>query len=311
VGSEGHGVYLREALEDKTEVLGVIPFTEALSFNERHLGLQASQELTLPGQEKLAALAEQMLDMDQIIKIGQLSPTKKKSAVSRDDAQEEKVSILKRYRVAIAKDEAFHFYYPSNLQYLQKQGVELVAFSPLHSAGLPDDIEGLILGGGFPEEYARDLSANDSMRNAIKNALEGGLPCYAECGGFMYLAESVCLPDALPMPMVGMIPGKIQMTPRLQHFGYSICQREGEQHQQKSGIRGHEFHYSRWEGEEAYANLWRVTKHRTGKSRMEGYHKKNLWASYVHVYWASCPECMEPFLKTVLHFKATLSMSKK
>ena len=118
----------------------------------------------------------------------------------------------------MARDEAFHFYYESNLDYLRGCGAELVEFSPIHDSALPNAIDGVVFGGGFPEVYADALSQNESMRSEIRSAIDAGLPCYAECGGLMLLAEELVALDGTRYPMARAVPGVVEMTGRLQPF---------------------------------------------------------------------------------------------
>ena len=153
-------------------------------------------------------------------------------------------------------------------------------------------MDGLILGGGFPEVFAEKISANKSMLSSIKKTVESGIPTYAECGGLMVLAEVLKLKSGQSLAMAGVVPGMVEMTKRLQYFGY--CKIDLP----KSGeVRGHEFHYSRWTEESTHANLWDVTRHSTGNSRREGYRTANLHASYVHLYFPQAA----PLIREVLH----------
>jgi cobyrinic acid a,c-diamide synthase len=186
-------------------------------------------------------------------------------------------------RIGIARDEAFHFYYESNLDYLRRGGAELVEFSPIHDASPPQDIDGLVFGGGFPEVFADALSQNQAMRSGIRSAIEAGMPCYAECGGLMLLAEELIALDGSRYPMAGAIPGAVEMTGRLHQFGYCAC--TGLAGADGAEFHGHEFHYSRWRAEAASANLWNVRRKRLGSARREGFARKNLRASYVHLHF--------------------------
>ncbi|HSH39678.1 MAG TPA: hypothetical protein VK993_12955, partial [Chthoniobacterales bacterium] len=190
-----------------------------------------------------------------------------------------------RRRIAIAQDEAFHFYYAANLDHLRRSGIDLVEFSPLRDAALPAGIEGLIFGGGFPECFVDALAQNGSLRAEVRSAIRGGLPCYAECGGLMYLAEELITSDARRCPMAGVVPGAVEMTPRLVNFGYCKTSLVNEEH--SPVFHGHEFHHSRWLAENESANLWRVAKKRGGAARREGFGRARLHASYVHLHFAT------------------------
>jgi cobyrinic acid a,c-diamide synthase len=287
VSGNSHADYLREAIAPlKIPVLGVVPFCEELAWPERHLGLQASQERrAFPTRKELAQLAEKHLDLPRILAI--LSPAPAQLNTALND--------VKRLRIGVARDEAFHFYYESNLDYLRRCGAELVEFSPIHDSALPNGIDGVVFGGGFPEVYAGALSQNESLRSEIRSAIAAGLPCYAECGGLMLLAEELIARDGRRYPMAGAVPGAVEMTGRLQHFGYCLC--SGLAGADSAEFRGHEFHYSRWQAESETANLWTVRRKRLGSERREGFARHNLHASYVHLYFSMSEPALRPLLR--------------
>lgn len=281
VSGDSHADYLKRALHDlPVPVLGTVPILDGVEWPERHLGLQASQEIDdLLDSNKLADYAQKHLDMDAIIALieGQPDRVDTTPACSSEDA------FGAGKRLGIARDEAFHFYYRENLDQLKQWGFELVEFSPLNDATCPMDVDGLIIGGGFPESYADRLQANTSMKESVAAFIQLGKPCYAECGGLMYLCEYLIQPGKQAYEMVGLIPGNIHMTRSLQHFGYSECLFKGIE--AGRGFRAHEFHYSYWDGEKEYANLWTVEKSSRRTKRTEGYRINNLHASYLHLYF--------------------------
>jgi cobyrinic acid a,c-diamide synthase len=279
VSGDSHTEYLREALlPTGVPVLGAIPKMEALEWPERHLGLQAAQERPLPGKRDLAEIARRTLDLDAFAALAR-SPVPPEA---HGDAPRQPSPGTRLRRVGIAQDAAFHFYYEANLQWLREGGAELVPFSPLQDESLPAGLDALVLGGGFPEVYAPALSRNTPLLGALREAVRGGLPCYAECGGLMLLSEAIITLDGDRFPMAGVVPGAVEMTRSLQNFGYcSASEPSGESH------HGHEFHYSRWSAEGAQANAWDVTRRRTGTGRREGFRQQNLHASYVHLYFPS------------------------
>ena len=270
VSGASHTGYLREAIKPLgIPVLGAVPQSELLHWDERHLGLQAPQETLLPSPQELSRLAEETLDLEAFSNLASIHKTTVE--------QEAKATTnTPRKRVAIARDSAFHFYYQANLEWLQQQGAEMLPFSPLDSKKLPTDLDAIILGGGFPEIYADQLSANTSLRSELHDAVSNGLPCYAECGGLMLLADELVTIDGTRFPMTGVIPGSVAMTRSLQNFGY--CSADGVH-------PGHEFHHSRWEAEATQANAWTVSRRRNGNSRKEGFRTPTLHASYVHLYF--------------------------
>ena len=288
VNSESHADYLSKACASlQIPILGALPEIQELRWPERHLGLQPGVEQKLPEADQLAELAEKYFDLELLFK--------KFPVLSTLAAQVKKLhSDPPKFskRIAVAQDEAFHFYYVANLEWLRQQGAEIVSFSPLHDNKVPENVDGLILGGGFPEVFAEKISANKSMLSSIKKTVESGIPTYAECGGFMVLAEVLKLKSGQSLAMAGVVPGMVEMTKRLQYFGYCKIDlpNSGE-------VRGHEFHYSRWTEELTHANLWDVTRHSTGNSRREGYRTANLHASYVHLYFPQAASLISEILR--------------
>jgi cobyrinic acid a,c-diamide synthase len=193
--------------------------------------------------------------------------------------------------IAVARDEAFSFYYEDNLDMLAAAGAEIACFSPLHDRCLPAQSSGLYLGGGFPEMYARDLAANEPLRNCLRSAIAGGLPTYAECGGLMYLTGSVTDTEGQIYEMVGALPGRSAMTRRLT-MGYrqvTVCR---DTWLAPAGLRarGHEFHYSDWIDRPAdLPPAYTVAARRGDAPRPEGFAEGHLVASYVHLHFAAAP----------------------
>lgn len=288
VNSESHADYLSKACESlQIPILGALPEIPELRWPERHLGLQPGVEQKLPGSDQLAELAEKYFDLELLFK--------KFPVLSTLAAQVKKLhSSPPKFskRIAVAQDKAFHFYYVANLEWLRQQGAEIVSFSPLHDKKVPENVDGLILGGGFPEVFAEKISANKSMLSSIKKTVESGIPTYAECGGLMVLAEVLKLKSGQSLAMAGVVPGMVEMTKRLQYFGY--CKIDLPK---SCEVRGHEFHYSRWTEESTHANLWDVTRHSTGNSRREGYRTANLHASYVHLYFPQAASLISEILR--------------
>jgi len=288
VNSESHADYLSKACASlQIPILGALPEIPELRWPERHLGLQPGVEQKLPEADQLAELAEKYFDLELLFK---KFPALSASVAPVKNLQSTTPKFSKR--IAVAQDEAFHFYYVANLEWLRQQGAEIVSFSPLHDNKVPENVDGLILGGGFPEVFAEKISANKSMLSSIKKTVESGIPTYAECGGLMVLAEVLKLKSGQSLAMAGVVPGMVEMTKRLQYFGYCKIDlpNSGE-------VRGHEFHYSRWTEESTHANLWDVTRHSTGNSRREGYRTANLHASYVHLYFPQAASLISEILR--------------
>ncbi|MEC7757832.1 MAG: cobyrinate a,c-diamide synthase [SAR324 cluster bacterium] len=288
VNSESHADYLSKACASlQIPILGALPEIPELRWPERHLGLQPGVEQKLPEADHLAELAEKYFDLKLLIK---KFPALSASAAPVKNLQSTTPKFSKR--IAVAQDKAFHFYYVANLEWLREQGAEVITFSPLHDSQVPKNVDALILGGGFPEVFAEKISANKSMLSSIKKTVESGIPTYAECGGLMVLAEVLKLKSGQSLAMAGVVPGMVEMTKRLQYFGYCKIDlpNSGE-------VRGHEFHYSRWTEESTHANLWDVTRHSTGNSRREGYRTANLHASYVHLYFPQAASLISEILR--------------
>jgi cobyrinic acid a,c-diamide synthase len=205
-------------------------------------------------------------------------------------------------KIAVARDKAFSFYYKDSLDLLAAWGAELVNFSPLQDTGLPENISGLYIGGGFPELYAAELAGNKPMRQEIKAAAGGGMPVYAECGGLMYLGRSIRDLEGKEYPMVGAIPVSSQIdSPRLS-LGYRTVQALGDGPLLRRGetVRGHEFHWSVIEKNANASNAYCILD--KGK-RLEGFHNMNLLASYIHLHLGSLPGMAVRFIDSCRRFQ--------
>lgn len=229
VSSEHHYHLVQDAIAQYTGLpcVGYLTKNTHLHFPSRHLGLIPVEELpdAFARITKAAKEAQHTLDLPLLLRIAKQAPAL--------HHQKQPAPSISPYRLGVARDEAFGFYYAANLQYLKQMGMELVEFSPLNDPCLPQGLDGLYFGGGFPEVFADRLSANATMRADIKQALEHNMPCYGECGGLMYLSQSIEGRD-----MVGFLPVACQMTNRLQRFGYvSVHDRTG------LSFPAHEFHH--------------------------------------------------------------------
>lgn len=221
------------------KVYGYVPAVKDCVLESRHLGLVMPEEIRDLREklQELAEIIEKSVDVDGLLQMA-------KSAEKYASVNEPEFYHVKRpVRIAVAKDEAFCFFYEDNLELLRRMGAELVEFSPIHDDRLPEQIQGLILNGGYPELYGRQLSENHSMRDSIRQALAAGMPHTAECGGFMYLHDYMEDMDGKLWPMVGSIAGKAYRTQKLTRFGYIILE-EGRCFGEDAGlIPAHEFHY--------------------------------------------------------------------
>jgi cobyrinic acid a,c-diamide synthase len=267
---------------------------------ERHLGLVPVEEDAAFQQvcRALAASAERTLDLPAIIAAAQAAPT-------LEIDQDVSVAVpANRARIGVARDAAFNFYYEANLRWLQRCGAELVEFSPLADPGLPADVDGLYFGGGFPEVFAKGLAANGTFIEALRRAHQAGMPIYAECGGLMYLVGAIQDSAGVCHPMVGLLPGLCRLTDRLQNFGYKEVQSLRHSVLGPQGIRtrGHEFHYSVWDGRPQDTGLyWTRSSH--GDEQEEGYSVANLTASYVHLHFDACPQVASSLVDKAAEFR--------
>lgn len=296
--------------ELKVHVWGYFPVKKDLQLDSRYLGLKLPSEIENL-QEKVtqaAQILKETVDLDGILdmakNMAEQEPLKiqtyswlsgsgdKKMGCSletqvRQEEQEHTDNLQGKenhdgsVRIGVALDEAFCFYYEDNLRLLQNAGAELVYFSPLHDEKLPEQLDGCLLGGGYPELVAEKLSENESMRESLKNAFLNGMPSLAECGGFMYLHEKMCVGEQ-EYPMVGIIPGKSFDTGKLVRFGYA----EFEENQGRFRIKGHEFHYY---DSDACGEDCRAVKPLTGRSwKCMHVGENHVWG-YGHLYYPSQP----------------------
>lgn len=295
------------------EVVGYMPEDEVFHLESRHLGLVTPQEME-DLQEKVKQAGEILA---KTVDLELLEEIAGEAAVWKTEISEEseKTGSLKSQndpvKIAVARDEAFCFYYKDNLELLERLGCELVEFSPLRDEKLPDNTSGLIFGGGYPELYGKQLSENQSMLASIRKALmQEKIPCLAECGGFMYLHEEMEDRDGKVWKLVGRIKGRTFPTGKLVRFGYVDLQRNLDENQiseikeQMSlanswilpgeNIRAHEFHY--WDSTDSGRDCLAVKP--DGKRSWECMHlEENLVAGYPHLYYPSCKEFVERFVE--------------
>jgi cobyrinic acid a,c-diamide synthase len=288
IGSATHLKYLQQALASVKGVrcFGGLPRDQELAIPERHLGLATAEDYPLEEAylQHLADWVEKHLDLEGLLQaLPPLAPAE----------EPEPAAAAPTVRLGVAQDRAFCFYYPENLELLAAAGAELVFFSPLHDRQLPVDLHGIYLGGGYPELAAQELSANESMQNAVREAAAAGIPIYAECGGLMYLAREIRDLEGRAHPMAGVLPFTVRMLPRLKALGYRevTLSAPGLLGPPGTTARGHEFHYSEIVGEPDHVlRLYRLTPRRGGTAVSEGYSISNVLASYVHLHFGSNPE---------------------
>lgn len=293
VGGEGHARFLRPPIEEVAGVplLGWLPPTPGAAIPERHLGLVCAGERP-DVVERLADLVESRLDLDRLLELARSAPPLEvPSAPARARPSH-------RVRIGVARDAAFCFYYPDNLTLLEAAGAELVFFSPIRDAALPEGVAGLYLGGGYPELHAETLAANMAMREAIRVFAAAGRPIYAECGGYMYLCQGLATPPHREHAMVGLLPGRCLMEPSLQAIGYREVRlaRDGVLGPAGRVARGHEFRYSFYEGPDPGPHAAFTTER--GPC---GYASGSVLASYCHLHFGSNPELAYDFVKQCAH----------
>jgi cobyrinic acid a,c-diamide synthase len=292
VGSRGHLDLLRKAVAGWPPILGGLPADDALAFPERHLGLRTAERAALP--EALFAAwgerAAEWIDLDAVLEHARAVPELSLPDDEGAPATSAATSPM-RCRIAVAQDEAFHFYYADNLRRLERLGAELVPFSPLRDASLPA-VDGVLIGGGYPELHVEALGANRALRSALAAFAAAGGPIYAECGGLMYLCAAIRTLDGSSHPMVGLFPGEAVMSDRLQALGYVEVETQEATLLGPAGsrFRGHQFRYSGLVGvPEGATGAYSVRRRRGGETTREGYRAGNALGSYVHAHWASNP----------------------
>ncbi|NWQ43569.1 cobyrinate a,c-diamide synthase [Bacillus sp. EB106-08-02-XG196] len=299
VGSEGHFQLVKKAIEQECHVpvIGYLKRELDIEIPERHLGLIPSMERGELDSffDKLGTLISETVDIDRFFELAVAEPLEESRGSSIFEKQREYL-----VKVAVAKDSAFNFYYPENLEIMEAKGIEIVYFSPLADEEVPDDVDGLYIGGGFPEEFAQDLACNLNAKRSVKHAIESGLPTLAECGGFMYLTEFIETTDKKKVEMAGVIPGSVHMQTKLAALGYrEISGQNNNFILNDRSARGHEFHYSTFQALEEDVPYAYETIGMRGVSK-EGYLLHNLAAGYTHFHFASCPEMVENWIRKCL-----------
>lgn len=284
-------------------VLGYLPESEEYRMESRHLGL------FLPGEidrlrERIGRLADQMeksIAVERVLEVAGMLPlrieNKEKEKAENESMEAESIAkfpacqeqkVTSRVRIGVARDEAFCFYYQENFRLLEQMGAELVYFSPLRDKKIPDRVDGLLFGGGYPENYARELAKNAAMRESIRRSIAAGMPFLAECGGFLYLHRTLEGSDGKHWEMAGVYPFDAYQTNRLRRFGYvRLLTSSGQE------IHGHEFHY--WESEDPGTD-WEAVKPTGNRSWRCIHEKGGQIGGFPHLYYASCPDFLRKWL---------------
>ena len=313
VGSEGHRRSVEDAIWEtaKLPVLGALGRIPALDIPQRQLGLLPVTE-NKAWDQMITVLSETIardVDLDLLLRIAnkaELVPlVPKKVFLGTPDAGP-------KVRLAVAYDDAFNFYYPENLELLEEHGAEIVPFSPLEDAHLPQDAAGVYLGGGFPEIFVEPLAKNRSMAESIQRAYRSGVPIYGECGGLMYLGRSLRTDSGTTYQMAGVIPVDVEMDGEIHRFGYrqiltledSILSPRGQFY------RGHEFHWSRITGHNGGLRPAYQMQNAEGDAiGYEGFIGPNLLASYIHLHFGQNPLLVDKFVQHCREYTAVRSPS--
>ena len=283
------------ALKPEVEALGVVPIgyvpkSETLMIESRHLGLVTPDDVADLSEklDALAALLENTLDFDTLEEL-------MRSAPELDVPKAPATPDLPKTVIAVAKDEAFCFLYRDNLALLRRYNAEIRFFSPLRDVSLPAGTQGMILCGGYPELYAKQLCKNAAMREAVRTAIESGMPCFAECGGFLYLHDTLSDMDGTAYPMCGVIRADAYRTQKLSRFGYVTLHANTDSAFLKSGetIKAHEFHYF----ESGSCGTALTAEKPNGKQWTCMHAQDNLLAGFPHLFYESNPKPVERFLR--------------
>ncbi|CVK17763.1 cobyrinate a,c-diamide synthase [Sporomusa sphaeroides] len=304
LGSLSHRLMVCEAFARLgIPVIGTVFRNNELVMPERHLGLTPVTE-----QDAAATVAEMGRQIAQEVNLDALLALAKTAEPLPDSGGSSgKPAVPAKVRIGVAQDDVFTFYYPSSLEVLTEFGAELVPFSPLAANCLPE-VDGVVLGGGFPEMFVRELSDNVLMRNDLRRAASAGMPVYAECGGLMYLARQIIDFDGQAYDMAGIIPAVCQMQSKLETVGYvettalqdNVLCTGGER------LRGHEFHFSRMIPDVSAAEFpwaFEFTKMRTGAKYPGGYVSGEVLASYLHMHFAGNRQAAKRFVERCIRYK--------
>jgi cobyrinic acid a,c-diamide synthase len=290
VASEAHYRLLADAIVRNCSmpILGWVPHQQACHIPERHLGLHTAAEIDWNEKQRaLEVLAKEHLNLDLLLGFDlQLEPRK----VSLSAANAER-----RVTIGVARDEVFCFYYQDNLNLLERAGAKLVEFSPLRDARLPAGLDALYIGGGYPELYAAQLSANTDLAKEVREFAASGRPVYAECGGMMYLGERLRTREGYVHTMAGVLPLETEMTEKLVRFGYVEIELLGDSllGPRATVLRGHSFHHSRCTNTREVVPAFRARYTLSGANADEGYANENVLASYIHLHFRGAPEIAE------------------
>ncbi len=294
VAGDGHFRVLEAAIRQSSvvPVLGWLPVEADAAIPERHLGLHTAAEGISASISTLTRLGNR-LDIEQLLNATACNQRFETASI---------VTTAPKYkgiRVGIARDRAFSFYYEDNLDLLRENGAEIVEFSPIADSALPENLHALYFGGGYPELYAAELSANNSLLQDVRDFAQANKPIYAECGGLMLLGETLTTLDAKSYPMAGVLPVAIEMTKALVHFGYADVEFAHDCLLGEKGtlVRGHSFHCSRILAHDSLRCIYRVHYSLSNRREPEGFVRGRVLGTYIHLHFRSNLSLVSSFLQ--------------
>ena len=304
LGSHRHLQYLMDAVDKNIAIpcLGGLVKDEKIAIPERHLGLVTREDHALDQEtiDLLAAIVEKNIDLDLLVKnLPEINISHGHKPLTRDTGGDP-------VRIAVARDNAFCFYYQDNLELLEDHGAELAFFSPLAGDDLPRDTDGIYFGGGYPELFGDKLAENRRLRQRIKAESNAGMPIYGECGGFMFLCEALYDQHGTRYPMAGCFPFTTRMFPRLKALGYReiTLRRHTVIGHQGMILRGHEFHYSELTTHTPdVQNAYRISDRSGLDKPPDGYLAKQTLGSYNHLHFGSQPDAAKYFVENCLAYQ--------
>ena len=293
---------LKELIEQECGIraYGYVPVLQDCSLESLHLGLVTASEVAdlQVKLNKIATTFEETIDIDGLLELAGTAPD-----LAYEESALNPPSLQHVPRIAVAHDDAFCFYYSDTLRTMERLGAELVNFSPLSDAHLPEGANGLYLGGGYPELHCPELSGNTALLAEIREAAEAGMPIIAECGGFMFLHEELEDAEGRFWPMVGIIPGRSFKTPRLSRFGYIDIEAKADNLLCGAGdsLPAHEFHY--WDSD-APGDAFRAQKPQSPRGWECAHATSTLYAGYPHLCLHASPSSLERFVRACAHYHA-------
>lgn len=306
VSSDSHFNIIKNAVEKYAgvKVIGRIPKDEKFSLSSRHLGLTPSVEVEDLDKKMdyIASVVEKYIDLDQLLEIAN------SESIQYDKNRRESIKNITNVKLALAYDKAFNFYYQDSLDLLEEMGVELVKFSPIKDKKIPENVQGIFLGGGFPEVFAKEISENKELLQDIKQKSLNNMPIYAECGGLMYLGKELESTDGNFYEMSGILDGKSIMSKRLQRFGYCTGTAQDQTTITNIGeeVNGHEFHYSDFiTDENTIYTMQKTLSDGSLKKWNGGYRKNNTFGTYLHTHFAGNYKIALNFIKNMEEYRNT------